>query len=42
MSLICFYQPDLDGHCSAAIVKCVYADAVLIPASYGVHSPGTR
>ena len=40
MSLICFYHSsDLDGHCSAAIVKCVYADAVLIPASYGVPFP---
>ena len=43
MSTICFYHSsDLDGHCSASIVRCSHPEAVLIPASYGVPFPWSK
>ncbi len=41
--MICFYHSsDLDGHCSGAIVKCVFPEAEMIGINYGGGFPWRR
>lgn len=41
--MLCFYHSsDLDGHCSGAIVKCVYPECEMIGINYGQEFPWHR
>jgi len=34
-----YHSSDFDGHCSGAIIKRVYPDAILYPINYGTEFP---